>query len=101
MWHTLLPVIGLMVTLTDVQTEMLKDFPRPPYPGFAIRTYEQGTVNLHLTFGTTGTVVKCRVDSSTAPKDLTDFTVDFVTKNWASSKWAGKTEDLPITFKLH
>jgi TonB family protein len=75
--------------------------PYPPYPYRAWLNHEQGTVQLHVVFGSGGHVLSCKILKSSGSALLDNSTVYFIKGNWHNFALAGKAFSFPVTYTLN
>ena len=90
-----LAVTGL--TFADAG-DLPKTCPYPSSPPFKISAHEAGTVILTVIFDKHGKVSQCEVTKTSASLRVTDYTVNFVKKNWSAIKLADQQITVPFKY---
>ena len=81
--------VALMVGLL-IPGAAKADTLQPPYPAFARKNHDQGTIVFSIRFDANGKVTEVKVVSTKTSKELAEFARRFILKNWSDKKEAGK-----------
>jgi TonB family protein len=75
-------------------------FPKPPYPGFALRNHYQGTATLQLTVDAAGNVIDAKVVKSSGYTILDDAALKTAKEKWKFVPGPARVYESDFQFKL-